>query len=140
MILVSLNFADHKQKPVFFATLKTHPFTLNGVNDVVKFEDVRINRGGGYNPNDGVFTAPRRGIYQISCMLLGEKSNLVKFSMMKNDSAYTFGHVGSYDSQTLSSVLELKKGDRVYIKHRVNGVQKIVGASFSTFSGHFLQE
>ncbi|XP_076090025.1 uncharacterized protein LOC143062064 [Mytilus galloprovincialis] len=63
----------HKIRPTFFASLKLRRFTLNGINDVVKFEDVRINRGDGYNPSTGVFTAPKSGLYQISCMLLGEK-------------------------------------------------------------------
>lgn len=135
-------FADHKDRPVFFASLKTHPFILNGINDVVKFDDVRINRGDGYNPSTGVFTAPKSGLYQISCMLRGEHSNKVQYRLMKNNSVYTNGYVGNqdYDSQSVSSILDLKKGDRVYIKHRVNGVQKIYGDNYSTFSGYFLQE
>ncbi|XP_071153209.1 heavy metal-binding protein HIP-like [Mytilus edulis] len=132
----------HKERPVFFASLKTHPFTLNGINDVLKFDDVRINRGDGYNPSNGVFAAPRSGIYQISCMLLGEKSNRVQYQLMKNNSVYTYGYVGNqdHDSQSISSILDLKQGDRVFIQHRVNGVQKIYGGNYSTFSGYFLQE
>jgi hypothetical protein len=45
-------------QPAFFASLAKHPYTLTGINDVVKFDDVRINRGQGYNPSTGVFTAP----------------------------------------------------------------------------------
>jgi hypothetical protein len=43
--------------------LVKHPYTLTGINSVVKFEDVRVNRGHGYNPSTGVFTAPRTGLY-----------------------------------------------------------------------------
>ncbi|XP_063420358.1 heavy metal-binding protein HIP-like [Mytilus trossulus] len=131
----------HKERPVFFASLKTHPFTLNGINDVVKFDDVRINRGDGYNPSTGVFTAPKSGLYQISCMILGEVSNIVQFSLIKNDTVYIYGHVNKgYDSQTINSIIDLTKRDRVYIKHRANGVQKICGNHHSTFSGNFLPE
>jgi hypothetical protein len=36
-------------QPAFFASLEKNPYTLTGINDVVKFEDVRVNRGEGYN-------------------------------------------------------------------------------------------
>jgi hypothetical protein len=43
--------------------LEKNPYTLTGIKDVVKFEDVRVNRGEGYNTSTGVFTAPRKGLY-----------------------------------------------------------------------------
>ena len=49
--------SDTSIKPAFAAALKKHPFILKGINDVVTFDDVRVNRGQGYNPSTGVFTA-----------------------------------------------------------------------------------
>jgi hypothetical protein len=44
---------------------------------------------------------------------------------------------------TLSMVLELKKGDRVYIKHPAtseNNLYSEAGSNFSMFSGYFICE
>jgi hypothetical protein len=57
---------------------------------VVKFEDVRVNRGQGYNPSTGVFTSPRKGLYHISCLILGARGNAVQYQLNKNDAVYTY--------------------------------------------------
>jgi hypothetical protein len=121
--------------------LAKHPYTLTGINDVVKFDDVRINRGQGYNPSTGVFTAPRKGLYHISCLILGY-GNIINYQLSKNDAVYTKGYSdkGRHTSSTISSLVEMKKGDRVFIKHNVSGSQQIHGVHFSTFSGFFWQE
>jgi len=113
---------------------------MTGLNAVVKFEDVRANRGQGYNPSTGVFTAPRKGIYHISCMLSGYNGHVVHYQLNKNDAVYTYGYSkkGVDITSTLSVIVEMKKGDRVFIKHRVSGSAQITGNHFSTFSGYFL--
>jgi hypothetical protein len=92
--------------------LVKHPYTLSGVNAVVKFEDVRVNRGQGYNQSIGVFTAPRKGLYHISCLILGYISHVVHYQLNKNDAVYTYGYAtkGKHSSSTISSLMELKKG------------------------------
>jgi hypothetical protein len=121
--------------------LAKHPYTLTGINDVVKFDDVRINRGKGYNPSTGVFTAPRKGLYHIACLILGNNSG-VHYQLNKNDALYTKGYSakGAYMSSTISILVEMQKGDRVFIKHRASGSEQIYGNRHSTFSGYFLQE
>ena len=59
---------------------------------MVKFEDVRVNRGQGYNPSTGVFTAPRKGLYHISCLILGNSGHVVTYQLNKNDAVYTYGY------------------------------------------------
>jgi hypothetical protein len=72
-------------KPAFVAALKQASFTLTGIDDVVKFDDVRVNRGQGYNPSTGVFTAPRKGLYHISCVIMAYSSHRVNYQLNKND-------------------------------------------------------
>ena len=44
-----------------------------------------------------------------------------------------------YNSQTISSILELKEGDRVYIQQRhVGSAENIRGDHSSTFAGYLL--
>jgi hypothetical protein len=120
----------------FFASLVKHPYTVTGVNAVVKFEDARVNRGQGYNPSTGVFTAPRKGLYHISCLILGYNGHDVHYQPNKNDAFYTGGYStkGVYTSSSMSVIVEMKKGDRLFIKHRVSSSQQITGNHFSTFS------
>jgi hypothetical protein len=60
--------------------------------NTAKFEDVRVNRGHGYNPSTGVFTAPRKGLYHISCLILGMAGHAVHYQLNKNDALYTKGY------------------------------------------------
>ena len=109
---------------------------------MVKFEDARVNRDQGYDPSTGVFRAPRKGLYHISCLILGAHGHVVNYQLNKNDAVYTNGYStkGAYTSSTISSLVDMMKGDRVFIKHRVSGSEQIHGNHYSTFSGYFLQE
>ena len=112
------------------------------MNSVVKFEDVKVNRGQGYNPSTGVFTAPRKGLYHFSCLILGHNGHAAYYQLNKNGARYTNGYStkGAHTSSTISSLVEMKKGDRVFIKHNASGSEQINGDHYSTFSGYFLQE
>ncbi len=134
--------SDGRLQPAFFVSLAKHPYTFTGINDVVKFEDVRVNRGQGYNPSTVVLTAPRKGLYHISSLILGYNGHDVHYQLNKNDAFYTGGYStkGVYTSSSMSVIVKMKKGDRLFIKHRASRSQQITGNHFSTFSGYFLQE
>ena len=133
---------DGRLQPAFFASLVKNPYTLTGITDVVKFEDVKVNRGEGYNTSTGVFIAPRKGLYHVSCLILGADGHAVHYQLNKNDAVYTNGYSkkGAHTSSTIISLVEMKKGDRLFIKHRISGSEQITGSHHSTFSGYFLQE
>ena len=133
---------DTSIKPVFSAALRKHPFILRGIDDVVIFDDVRVNRGQGYNPSTGVFTAPRKGLYHFSCVIMAYTSHKVRYQLNKNHAAYIYGYSNNsgFATSTISDVIEMKKGDCVFIKHRTSNSEEITGSHHSTFSGYFLQE
>jgi hypothetical protein len=83
--------------------LVKNPYTLTGINSVIKFEDVRVNRGQGYNPSTGVFTAPRKGLYHVSCLILGYSRHSVTYQLNKNDALFTAGYStkGEHTASTL---------------------------------------
>jgi hypothetical protein len=67
----------------------------------------------------------------------------VHYQLNKNDALYTKGYSkpGAHTSSTLSVIVEMTKGDRVFIRHRhTSKAQQITGHHHSTFSGYFLQE
>ncbi|XP_063407461.1 collagen alpha-1(VIII) chain-like isoform X1 [Mytilus trossulus] len=128
-------------KTAFFAALSPH-FTLTGINAILKFDDVKLNRGEAYDPSTGVFTARVPGLYHFSCMILANHGAVVHYQLNKNDQPYILGysHKGlSADSSTISAVMELAAGDRVFIKHRHTGASEVVfGAAHTSFSGYFI--
>ncbi|XP_076077096.1 heavy metal-binding protein HIP-like [Mytilus galloprovincialis] len=130
-------------KTAFFAALTPH-FTLTGINAVLKFDDVRVNRGKAYDPSTGVFTARVPGLYHFSCMILANHRAVVHYQLNKNDQPYILGysHRGlAADSSTISAVMELAVGDRVFVKHRHTGASEVVfGAAHTSFSGYFIHE
>jgi hypothetical protein len=110
---------------------------------VVKFDKVTVNRGEGYNPSTGVFTVPRKGLYHISCSIMAYSSNDVHYQLNQNNAFHTYGYANTGGStvSSINAIVEMKKGDRVFIKHRSKSKsQKIYGNHHSTFSGYFMQE
>jgi hypothetical protein len=73
---------------------------------------------------------------------LGADGHAVHYQLNKNDAVYTNGYSrkGAHTSSTIISLVEMKKGDRLFIKHRISGSEQITGSHHSTFSGYFLQE
>ena len=66
----------------FTAILSKH--TVVSSRAIVKYDHILSNVGGAYHPSTGIFTAPYKGIYSISCSLLSETSNDVHFQITKN--------------------------------------------------------
>ena len=69
----------------------------------------------------------------------------LRLHLMKNDQRTVSLYPGQsgYNMGTLSMVLELKKGDRVYIKHPGSGNNSLyseAGSNFCMFSGYFISQ
>ena len=113
-------------------------------NEVAKFDKVWTNIGNGYDASSGVFTAPRGGVYQFSCSAMTLSGKTLHLHLMKNDQRTVSLYPGTgYNMGTLSMVLELKKGDRVYIKHPGSGNNSLYsesGSNYSMFSGYFISQ
>jgi hypothetical protein len=113
-------------------------------NEVVKFDKVWTNIGNGYDSSSGVFTAPRGGVYQFSCSAMTASDKTLRLHLMKNDQRTVSLYPGQsgYNTGTLSMVLELKKGDRVYIKQggRGKSLYSESGSNFCMFSGYFISQ
>ncbi|XP_071127039.1 multimerin-2-like [Mytilus edulis] len=122
----------------FFAFLKNDLYAVG--SEVLKFADVRINKGGAFNPSRGVFTAPKQGIYQMSCTIMGFAGYEFYYLVMKNGSIYSYGTTssgGHWNTETSLILMNLKKGDRVYIQHR-SIAARIHANKNSYFSGYLI--
>lgn len=118
-------FAVISKKVAFSATYPDHFNSRNG--QTIVFPHILSNVGGGYNNQNGIFTAPMDGVYVFFCkMTQSANNNDFFYQFILNGSVKTvtlvFGR--SDDTNRTSStliVLQLSRGDRVWIKMLVGG-------------------
>ena len=82
----------------------------------IVFGNIITNIGNGYNPIDGVFTAPCEGVYQFSATILADNSGEVWCGFMKNGkrlaSVYARASDNRHDQGAMTIILQLSKGRR----------------------------
>ena len=105
------------------------------------FPKVITNVGNGYNPSDGVFTAPRAGVYVFFVNVQGYSTQSIYVDIVLNGSTKvrTTAHCGDrrdyYEAGPNLAVLSLQTGDRVWVKHH-SGQGYF---TLSTFSGFLIE-
>ncbi|XP_063427930.1 complement C1q tumor necrosis factor-related protein 6-like [Mytilus trossulus] len=137
----SVSTCTCQKKVIAFTASMSAPKSLTPLA-IVKFDKVWTNAGQGYDTNSGFFTAPKKGYYQISTTVMSSHGKYFNASLWKNDEKT----VGLYPGQgpgtgSADIVLELKKGDRVFVKHHDNkGSQTIFSNTnhHSMFSGFLI--
>lgn len=144
MVLFFFLFAVISKKVAFSAT---HPQGFESVSGhTVVFPHIISNVGGGYNNQDGVFTAPVDGVYVFFCKITqGSNSHDLFFQFILNGSSETvillYGR-SNYPYRTSSSLiaLQLSRGDRVWIRMNVGGglLYGNNGGGDQSFSGFML--
>ena len=86
------------------------------------FPNVITNVGNGYNPSDGVFTAPRAGVYVFFVNVQSYNGKPIYVDIVMNGSRKV--KTMAYESSSSKSnagpnlaVLSLQTGDRVWVNH-----------------------
>ncbi|CAC5419139.1 unnamed protein product [Mytilus coruscus] len=125
----------------FSASLTTSK-TL-GAGEIVKFDKVWTNVNNDYDSSTGIYTAPKPGVFQFSCTVMTPSSKILNVFLWKNDTKTVALYPGQtgYNMGTQNIVLELKKGDKVYIKQWGGGKEIYSGSvyNFSMFSGYLIR-
>ena len=127
----------------FTATVTRYMTSKSG--QTLVFPHIITNVGDGYNGTNGVFTAPRDGVYVFFCKITGrDNPGDMYFEFTLNGSAKTMNLVygrpaNPYRTSSNSIVLQLAHGDRVWIKMARGGrhYSTSVGGGQS-FSGYLL--
>ena len=130
----------HPRKILAFSATLSKGFTP-AMNEIIKFDSIKTNIGGYYSPKTGVFTVPRPGLYMLSATVMSASGKHLHCVLLVNDvmSARLFGT--NYSTGSLNTVLQLKKGDRVFIKKdpkKSKPSQYIYGQHYSMFSGYLI--
>ena len=106
------------------------------------FPKVITNVGNGYNPSDGVFTAPRAGVYVFFVNVQGYSSQIIYVDIVLNGAtkvrALAYGGIYNYyNAGPNLAVLSLQTGDRVWVKYHA-GTGYYYDGPITTFSGFLI--
>lgn len=112
------------------------------------YRDVITNLGGGYNPTNGVFTAPVSGTYVFFTTVVswGDESISTDIVLNGNSQVRTFaesrGFLYSeqnvYQTGTNLVSLQLQVGDRVWVRKYSGTGSIVLPIPMHTFSGYLL--
>ncbi|XP_060077127.1 complement C1q-like protein 2 [Ylistrum balloti] len=135
------HLADNHTVIGFYARLVSpHPLQL-GQHQVIEFDNVITNVGGGYDPRHGHFTASVAGVYSFTStvLLVSAVDHQFHISIVKNgvDVGYLFSAT-NFDKGTRTCVLSLNVGDMVWVRNFINNSPTIHGVGYSTFSGFLI--
>ncbi|XP_062590533.1 uncharacterized protein LOC134252108 isoform X2 [Saccostrea cucullata] len=131
-----------KSKKVGFSASRTSSSSTWNSGTLV-FPSVITNEGNGYNPSNGIFTAPISGTYVFFVNVQSYDKQTIYVNIVLNGStkvrtmAWSNGKDYDYDSGPNLVVLSIQKGDAVWVKHH-SGQGYYSTGPITTFSGFLL--
>ena len=131
MNFVLIIFVDVSKRIAFTAGVTSLSTTWN--SGALVFPNVITNVGNGYNPTDGVFTAPLAGVYVFFVNVQGYYNQHIYVAIVLNGApkVMAMSHndvMQSYKAGPNMAVLYLQTGDRVWVHH-------FDGSGYYTYSG-----
>ena len=109
--------------------------------DILVFPHVITNKGQGYSSSSGKFTVPRDGTYVFTVTAVSFGSNYLRLDIVHDgDSKVRTYSSGNAYSQTVTNlvVLELDRGDAVWVRRASGRGYYSESVPFTTFSGFIL--
>ncbi|XP_076099258.1 complement C1q-like protein 3 isoform X1 [Mytilus galloprovincialis] len=132
------NTSKWRDIPAFTASLSD----VKNINakEIVKFDKVWTNNGNHYNPNTGIFIAPREGLYHVSTTLMSVSGKTLYAHICLNESRTVGLFPGTgYSEATANIVLHLKKGDKITVRGSGNHPYLYSSsAHYSMFSAYLI--
>ena len=129
-----------KDTPVgFTAGMTSNSRTWEG--DILVFPHVITNKGQGYSSSSGKFTAPRDGTYVFTVTAVSYSSNYLKLDIVHDGvrKVRTLSHgSASFQTGTNLVVLELDRGDAVWVMRETGQGYHSYSVPVTTFSGFIL--
>ena len=113
------NLEDMNPKAVdtiFFTPTMEGTSSKYTTHGIVPFKTIKQQMGGGFDPS-GVFVCPQSGIYIFSFSLMKYISGgAAQADLLHNDSFQCRGYASNHEMFGCTANLNLKSGDRVYVK------------------------
>ncbi|CAG2220989.1 C1QL [Mytilus edulis] len=127
----------HEKVPAFTATFSNNGLMSLAHGQILKFDKVHFNNGGGYDPTTGYFTPKRTGVYLMSCTVRATDHHL-HVSLWRNSHQIMYAYGNSWNTGSFSIAVDVKMGDKLYIKHVHRNNEVVQGGPTSFFSGVFI--
>ncbi|XP_061187624.1 complement C1q-like protein 3 [Saccostrea echinata] len=122
----------------FHANIKSH-LTDVPVNTTIKFNNVQLSKGGGYDPETGIFTAPEDGVYSFAWSYLSRQGGTVYTALSVDNEDHALSCIENQQTRFINSaghlVYELVKGNKVWIRVWHLPATFIHGGYYTYFSG-----
>lgn len=132
-------FLDQNQEVAFTAAVTS--LSTTWTSGTLIFDVVITNTGNGYNPSTGVFTSPISGTYVFYVSAVEYTSQHLAIDIVLNSvsKVRAYGHSSaSYQTGTNMVVLELQKGDSVWVRFAGGKGYYTQGVPLTTFSGYLI--
>ncbi|XP_045171854.2 complement C1q tumor necrosis factor-related protein 3-like [Mercenaria mercenaria] len=116
-----------------------------GNHQTIVFDTVTTNIGGGYNPNDGIFTAPVTGTYVFFWLNTNRDHSYMNTELVRNSVVVgksmsdAMDHI-DYAASSNTAVLQLNEGEEVWVRSGTWHSAVVAGDFYSTYSGWLLYE
>ena len=135
-------FVDVSKRIAFTAGVTSINYTWS--SGTLVFPKVITNVGNGYNPTDGVFTAPLAGVYVFFVNVHGNYNQYIYTDIVLNGAPKVMTMSNNNEGQSYKAgpnlaVLYLQTGDRVWIQHAAgSGYETSSNSPITTFSGFLI--
>jgi hypothetical protein len=119
---------------MFYATTRdqTHSITLEK-KSILVFERVVMNIGGHYNNIDGIFVAPKTGIYLFAWTVCTHAANYVMTELMVDNTmisrAGEYEATGNFHCGSMTAVCRMDKDKHAWIRTTEYGTKHYVYAN-----------
>ena len=104
---------------MFYAVIREKHLTLNK-NAILVFETVTVNDGEHYDPYDGVFVAPRKGVYLFSWTVSGGGTKYIVTELVVEQTTISYaGELnsgGGRPSGSMTALCKMEPGDHAWIR------------------------
>ncbi|XP_048238275.1 uncharacterized protein LOC124135795 isoform X2 [Haliotis rufescens] len=108
--------------------------------EVLKFDTVTDNKGGGYHATSGIFEAPVSGTYLFWANILGYNNGYLNIALIKEGVTLAIGY-GLYEDKysvaPLTFMTDMNEGEKVWFTKQ-QGTLNIYGNFFSYYGGVLL--
>ncbi|XP_062606579.1 uncharacterized protein LOC134268356 [Saccostrea cucullata] len=114
-------------------------------NEIFVFDRLITNSGNAYNKNNGMFTAPIKGIYAFFSSVLTLPGKSLEAQIVKNGNAFCnlyAGNTNFFGPGFNMAIIELEVGDAVWVKihDKYHDTGITLDGAWTTFSGILLNE
>ena len=130
---------QHESAVAFHAELGQHKYNLTA-GAIITFETIKQNYGNAYDPQTGIFTCPKSGLYFFAVTIMAYPGKPTQTKLVHNGSAiaysYSAGTPNFYNTGSKSIIVALHMGDRVWLEF-YDGYNPGEGP-MSTLTGYFI--